>query len=276
LSSHSFSRFVYCDTNILSHVAKSHELWRPLSDYLMQHDLTLGVGSGQLAELTDADRLHDQLAAMFVCLPSALIKTPDVVLSEEVAAYPNHRRNPLLLYPLNALLGERDGPEQLRQYLGSPALRAARRGQQESARLAARRHAELKDNFPPARGGKYTRAQAGEFAWIHVVQWLSEEHLSFLKQFGSDASLLQVGTFASVRLSSLVLFYKYYLAGREPSRPSDFGDLAHLFAIPYCVMAIMERDLADTLRQIKRHDEVLAETTICDIDFFKLWTQPTI
>lgn len=104
-----------------------------------------------------------------------------------------------------------------------------------------------------------------------MVQWLADSHPSFLKQFESNVSALRVETFASVRLFALVLFYKYYLGGREPSRASDFGDLAHLFAIPYCPCAIMERDLANTLRQIKRHDDVLRTTEIYDIDFFRSW-----
>jgi hypothetical protein len=115
------------------------------------------------------------------------------------------------------------------------------------------------------------RSQAPFFAWVHAVQWLADTHPSFLTQFRPDASTLRADTFASIRLFALVLFYKYYLGGREPSRASDFGDLAHLFAIPYCSCAIMERDLANTLQQIKRHDDVLAATEIYDIDFFNSW-----
>ena len=257
--------------DILSHLARSNHLWPALNDYLLRHDLTLGVGSGQMAELADVDRLHERLATLFVCLPSALIKTPNAVLSEEAAAHPGRRADDLLLYPLNALLGEQGGPKGLQEYLSSPGLRAARRGQREAAEASRLRHSELKSNFPPSQDGKYTRRQASFFAWVHAVQWLADSHPSFLKQFESDVSALRVNTFASVRLFALVLFYKYYLGGREPSRASDFGDLAHLFAIPYCPCAIMERDLANTLRQIKRHDDVLATTEIYDIDFFRTW-----
>jgi hypothetical protein len=133
VSDHTFSRFLYCDTNILSHLATSKTLWPTLNAYLLRNDLTLAVGSGQLAELTDADRIHERLAMLLVCLPSALIKTPEAILSEEVAAYPGRRANDLLLYPLNALLGEPDGPKGLHDYLSSPGLRAARRGQREAA-----------------------------------------------------------------------------------------------------------------------------------------------
>lgn len=58
----------------------------------------------------------------------------------------------------------------------------------------------------------------------------------------------------------------------EP-RP-DFGDLSHLFAIPYCTVAIMERDLANVLQQIQRHDGVLHSTSVWNIDFFTTWPAP--
>lgn len=255
-------------------MAKSPDLWPLLFNYLAEHDLALGVGTGQFPELAEADRLHESLTTMLTCLPSALIKTPDTVLAEEVAAHPGRRTDSLLLYPLNALLGEKNGPETLRQYLSSPSLQHARRGQRELADQSLHQHAELKSNFPPAQGEKYTRAQANRFAWMQVVQWLAEAHTSFLKQFEADIQSLQVRSFPSVRLFGREMFFKFYLGGREPSR-TDFGDMAHLFALPYCNLVIMERDLASTLRQIKRHDEVLCTTDIHDIDFFKHWPGPT-
>jgi hypothetical protein len=70
------------------------------------------------------------------------------------------------------------------------------------------------------------------------------------------------------------VYYKYYLGAREPRRPSDFADLGHLYAIPYCHAAIIERDLANTLAQIKRHDRVLDQTEIYDLDIVSKWANP--
>jgi hypothetical protein len=162
----------------------------------------------------------------------------------------------------------------LEQFLSSDGLREARRGQLASASQLAARHADLKSNFPPSPDGSYTRAQAPVFAWTQTIQWLAENHRAFLQQFQANVSEFNDRTFRSVRLFALVIFYKYYLGRRDPRRTSDFGDLGHLFAIPYCTVAIMERDLANVLRQIKRHDNVLQSTTIYDIGFFDSWPAP--
>jgi hypothetical protein len=138
----------------------------------------------------------------------------------------------------------------------------------------ARRHAELKSNFPPSKTGKYTRQQADEFAWMMVIQWLASTHRDFLASFQNDIESFHPKVFLSLRLLAHVIFYKYYLGQREPNRLSDFGDLAHLVSIPYCELAVMERDLCNVLNQIKRHQDTLKSTVVRDIDFLKDWSWP--
>jgi hypothetical protein len=267
-TSHSFSRFAYFDTNILSELAKRPALWRPVSEHLIREDLTLAVSS-QIAELSDVSRLHEALSSMLVALPSAVIKQWDVVLDEEVEAHPLTRSEGLLLHPLNALLLESNGPAQIQKFLDSEDLREARRRQREAATRLPDRFVELKDNFPPGPGGAYVKNQAPLFASLLTMQWLASSHFYFLQQFRDDIRRFHDQTIKSVRLYALVLYYKYYLRNREPKRPSDFGDLFHLYALPYCALAVVERDLANVLTQIKRNDTVLDATDIRDIDFIR-------
>ena len=202
MTTHSFSKFIYCDTNILSHLAKQRARWAWFAEYLLERDLTLAIGS-QVAELADVQRLHQSLAQMFLSLPTGIVKSWDVVLAEEVAAHPNERRDTLLAYPINALLLESDGVEQIEAFLSSGALAEARQGQHRSAEQMAARHAELKPNFAPGPAGKCTRAQAAEFAWIQALQWLSTTHLDFLQQLQSDVASFNAATFRSARLFAL-------------------------------------------------------------------------
>jgi hypothetical protein len=270
MQEHTFSRFVYFDTNILSHLAKDKQLWSKLSEFLTQNDLTLAV-SVQVAELSDAKGLHQSLTELFVSVPSALVKSWDVILNEEVKAHPQKRTETLLTYPLNAVIFEQDGVQKLQDFFSSKNLSDARKGQLDHAQQYAKRHADLKDNYPPSKTGKYTREQADEFAWIQVMQWLGDTHRDFLAGFQNNIGNFRPEVFLSVRLFAHVIFYKYYLGRREPNKISDFGDLSHLFIMPYCELAIMERDLCNVLNQIKRHQDTLASTVVRDIDFFKTW-----
>jgi hypothetical protein len=266
---HTFSRFIYFDTNALSLAAKDPALWPTLINYLTTNDLTIAVGTAQVAELADATRLHSSLAQLLTQVPSALLKTPGQILSEEVAAHPSVRKETLLLYPLNALLAEPDGPRKLQQYLSSGALASARALQKALGELAPARHSALKANFPPPRSGTYTANQAGDFESAMVMQWLAKLHRPFLESFRNDASELRTEIFLSLRLFGLVIFFKYYLGRRQPATVSDFGDLGHSFFLPYCRMAILERDLGSVLKQIKRHCDVLTQTEIHTVELLR-------
>ncbi len=54
---------------------------------------------------------------------------------------------------------------------------------------------------------------------------------------------------------------------KSSQEDSDFGDLFHLFALPYCEEAVLERDLAETLRQIKRNHSILNSVEIGNIEY---------
>ncbi len=269
---HTFSRFVYCDTNILSFLARRQEAWPRLARRLIVNDLTLAIGP-QVAELADASQLHRALSAMFVAIPAAIIKTADLVFEEELRAYPHFRTDSLLSYPLNALLYEPDGLEQVAHYLASEPLRDVRRAQQASSRLMLSRHAELRANFPPAKSGRYERHQTEMFSFCHLVQYLAVKDAELLKSVSQDLASFEPSRFRSYRLLSLVLFYKYYLGNRDPVKLSDFADLFSLYALPYCEVVLMEKDLANTLAQIKRADPILANTVVGDIDTARKWIE---
>ena len=271
MSEHTFSRFAYFDTNILSHLSKNRQLWIKLFEFLTQNGLTLGIGGAQFAELSDAQNLHPNLAEMLVVVPSAIIKTWDAILGEEVKAHPRERTETLFYYPLNALIFEPNGIQKLQDFLSSNNLGDARKDQLAHAQKFAKRHAELKDNFPKSKSGKYSREQADEFASIVVMQWLGNTHRDFLAGFQNKIENFHPQAFLSIRMFAYVIFYKYYLGQREPKKLSDFGDLAHLCVIPYCELAIVERDLCNVLNQIKRNQDTLKSTVVRDIDFFKDW-----
>lgn len=264
---HTFSRFIYLDTNIVSHFVKNDASWTRFRDYLTESGLTLGIGGGQVSELSDAKSLLADLARFLVSVPTGILKNWDEIISEEVTAHPSPRTASLLMYPLNAILLEDNGFENLLKFLNSKALADARRDQIRHAKQMWAQHRKLKPNFPSSKSGKYERNQAGEFTEGQVFQWLSYGHRQLLKEVQQDVTKFNVSVFQSIRLYAYVLFYKYYLADREPRKLSDFGDLFHLFPIPYCEIAVMERDLANVLSQIKNTQEILGGTEIQTIDF---------
>lgn len=243
-----------------------------MGGFLSDNDLALGICGAQLSELADAPQLHQALVELFMIVPSALLKDWEDIRDEEVEAHPNHRKASLLKFKLNSLLFKPNGVEELLAFFGSTALREARNDQKRHAKRLRGRHEELKNNFPPSKSGKYIREQANEFATYIVFQVLGDTHSDFLNKFRNDVKDLHPEVFLSVWIFAQVIYYKYYLGGRDPKRMSDFGDLAHLALIPYCELVVMERDLCNVLNQIKKNGSSLASTEIRNIDFFQEWT----
>ncbi len=169
-------------------------------------------------------------------------------------------------YPLNALLGTLSFGE----YLSSPALAKARSEQRLTSQQWIERLDELKPTFPTAKSGNYTKGQADEFVWLLTIQELAVSHLEFLKAFKDDVSNLKIKVLLSILIMGYVVFYKYYLAGLKP-KASDFGDMFHLYDIPYCKLAIVERNMCEILNQIKKNHDVLDGVVVMNKDFLTDW-----
>lgn len=266
-----YSNFIYLDTNIISELVKSKIYCPSFANFLLSNDLCIAISDAHFAELYDFKYSYEELARFLLLIPSAMIKTRDKIIEEEIKSHPNKRTKSLRAIPINQLILEEDGHNKLMNYFSSYKLGRARKEQLQSAKKMLGVHKKLKPNFPPSSSGKYTKNQANDFADIITIQWLGVDHKKFLKPFIKNIKNFKPEIFLSIRIFAYTIFYKYYLQNREPNKLSDFGDLFHVFYIPYCKIAIMERDLCNVLNQIKQNSDILNDVKIENIDFFKDW-----
>ncbi|MCW5594122.1 MAG: hypothetical protein KIT07_03510 [Anaerolineales bacterium] len=260
-----YSRFAYFDTNIISYLAKEKNVWSKLRDFLFENNLTLAISGIHLAELSNVRRNHDDLKEMLLSIPSALVKNVDVVISEEIGAYPDDRDADLLYYPIQYALLQENGIRELEEQLGSYNLRKARVELDKQANSMAVQIMKLKQNFPTSKSGKYIREQGSQYSKEIVWQWLSKSHPEFTKN--TQKEQLDATRFKTVWVFSQMCFYRYYLNNRTFSKTSDFGDLHHCLLLSYCDLIVMERDLANLLKQIQKRNNQVLQAPIHDIDF---------
>ena len=256
----SFSNFIYLDTLVFKELVKNKGLVRPLFDFLRKEDLCIAVSQALWLELSPKKHTHQTIDAVLTCLPSAVIKKPDQVLTEESSSYPNMRKDTLLLSPLNALMGK----QIIQQKLSSVETANARTELLQYSRLMSQRLNQLKPNFPPP----YTLERAEVYAEYITIQWLLMELPSFMKQFSGDISRLNTDVFKSIKVFAYYTYYKYYNQDKEDFGQSAFGDLFHLYCMPYCHLVIVERDMCHILNQIKRRHRVLDGVRVKNIGFF--------
>ena len=271
-----YSNFIYLDTNIFGFVTEREELWTPLFDYCTSNDLTVAVSEANLSELSDVRYMHRNLMRLSLSVPSALIKPVDQLVGLEVASYPNKiTSGSILHYPLNLALVEANGPQNLQRHLSSPELRKGRADQITHAKQMPGVLSVAKSQNKPSVGDRYTPVDAEKYVSYGISYVLERDHRSFLRKLGKLPDIFPETTFRSLRLHFLGIFYEYYLWGKSSKQQSDFVDLWHLYHIPYCKVAIVERELCMLLKHIKRNHQVLSTTNVLDIEFIRQWEEST-
>ncbi len=123
---------------------------------------------------------------------------------------------------------------------------------------------ELKENFPPLHGESYTVEDASKFAFATSMDYFARQFPEFFKSkmnYFRKWSYTGLSSIFSLRLRSLFIFFKYYLHDQSPKR-SDFMDYAHVSYSPYCDVFVTERNVCNVLNHIKKHDDILANTSI--------------
>lgn len=255
-------KIVYLDTNIYSYLARNRNIWSKFLEYLKSNKYCIALSGADIYELIEAERLCDSIIELSQYFPTWFIKNWDDILREEIESHPNFRKFTILTKQIK-------NKWDVESYLRNNDLKKIRASHPFYAEQVPILLDKLKSNFPLSRNGKYTISQGAEFADYTLIQELGHFNIEFLKKFEDNVIDLKTEIFSSYRISALVIFYKYYLGGRKPNKHSDFGDLMHLYALPYCHLAIFERDLCNILNMIKTHEDILVQTEIRNIDFLK-------
>ncbi len=100
-----------------------------------------------------------------------------------------------------------------------------------------------------------------------MLEWISNHHSSWFLIVRLGDSL---EGYPSVSVDEPLIFYKYYIGKQQP-KPSDFGDMFQLYDLPYCKLVIIEKNMCEFLRQIKKNHDVLDGVTIMSKDQLKDW-----
>lgn len=104
---------VYLDTNIYGMLAEAPECWGRIRSWLLDNEYLLGLSGANALELVDARWLPHNLACLLISTPSVVLKTVDMLVDEEIGAYPAKRTTTDVLVPLLSQILEPDGPARI-------------------------------------------------------------------------------------------------------------------------------------------------------------------
>jgi len=268
-------KYLYLDTNILSELAKNENWWDSLKLFITDANLTLAVSGAQLAELSDAVHLHESITNLFWHVPTKAILTWDEILYRRLDEGNLYDPIEIGIFPY-LLRNMKDGnpKEQFRIGLSSQKMKEARDIQLSDAKKMQAQILKNKVGFSPNSDGKYKPTQAPEFARQLTIQFCqTSKHLPKKARAELVDLYNQAGNkidhFKAIEVYAHFIFYKYYIAGHSGKKLSDFGDLFHVFYMPFVSLAILEKGMAEILNQIKPNHSILDNVQIENIGYFR-------
>jgi len=266
----------YFDTNIYGILVQRPESWQSICTYLQDNGLLLGVSDVNVLELSSAPGLHRDLARFLLQIPSAWFKPATRLMSEEVQAYLDGGQVTPVVGPISSLVLESDDPvAYLEAFLRREVVVNTRSTMVRRKDEFERRIRETMDNFEPVTGDTYSEADGPYYAfqliWLQILCEDYPECAARVKnEMGIDWRPLPsiAPQLRGLWLFALAQFYRYYLHRRRPTG-TDYGDLIQTVSIPYCRVAVVERELSQDLSHIKGNDSVLQHTEIHDLGFLR-------
>ena len=258
---------IYLDTWVYRFLMDNTEFTPKMFKYLKENVLFPAVSDILLLEFSPIKQYIEKINYILCFLNSILVKSSEDILNEEVEHYPKEYTNTIIdpngyllsdLFELNT-----------KKHLSSNQTKIEWNKYNSDSRKMMPKLNEVINNYPVGKNGKYDKEQAEGFAELITIQWLCQAQPEFItSNFNKDTiSNLNVELFKGVQLYAYYIFYKYYIGKREPVKRSELGDLFHLSYIPYCKMAILERDQCSILRKIQKDYPILENVCIENKDF---------
>jgi hypothetical protein len=269
----------YFDTNIYRMLAERSDSWSPVREFLFGHNLVLAMSDVNVLELSDVSELHSDLARFLLGVPSALLKTANQIIEEEVQGYLSGATVNPLLGPISSLILESSDPVGflLERLFGDTAVRARRAEMRRGKQMFETRIGDTYENFPPVVcSDRYTEGDAEFYAFAQIyLQTLCKDWpecaRAVSKELDPASGKVPATAMARFRgrwLFSLVQFYRYYLHRREPDG-NDYGDFIQVLPIAYCRLAVVENELCNELNHIRSGGKALHHTSIRNVEWLR-------
>lgn len=260
---------IYLDTWVYRFLIDNKKYIPKMLEYLKTNVLFPAISDIIFAELNPHSEYHETLNALLPILNSVVVRNMEYILNEEVKDYPNVF-DESIMYP-NSFLSSQLFSSTIMEKLSSEYLTNDWKNFRGYAKQMERKLQDTMYNYPKGKNGKYSKEQAEDFTKLISIQWLSQTHPKFImSKFTSDSfNDFKNEVFKTLQLFGFYIFYKYYIGKRKLKKISDFGDLVHLYYIPYSEIAILERDQCSILRKIQNDYKVCKNIKIKNIDFIK-------
>ena len=260
-------KLMFFDTNILREIINHKEKWQSLSQYLKSENLVVVISAVQFIELYKVKRLHNVVADFLLETPSFMFKWWTEILRDEVEAFPHTLRvQHLTFLSFQEMFSLTNQGNKLRSVLEDPKIDLM----WEAMELEKRQFLPIMTLVPKTR--PKDQGFVDQDFELHnfgrILSDLRKVNQAFIDEKKDKLKPSDLEIFSGSFLRASFLYYKHVLKGAKPE-PSDLGDYYQTFYIPYCAIAVVEKDMAGILHLLKKERKLLPNTEIKSIRFIR-------
>lgn len=131
---------------------------------------------------------------------------------------------------------------------------------------------DLKPNYPP-KGSTYIAPEGIPFVRKATLQSTAERAPDWTRRMEDSGEAISAAAFPSVRMTLWTVFFRLYLARRQPE-PQDVFDVLISTPAPYLDAVVTEKHQAEIYRQVKKLDRIIDHLSVYTLR--DLRTQPDV
>ncbi len=261
-------KLILVDTNILSEVIKNRsEEFRKLLEWTTSEKAIVCFSLFTILEIRRVPEIHEQFLELFSKIPCIILKSHEQLLQDEVSVYPVFSKvNPVLVgFP--GVLAKANLREVLDKAFSEGQILSDEERWNLGRKEIVEGITELVKNFPPDKG-KYTKRKIREFVQLAGFQQIALRQQEFAKSIVASGRAVEIDSFPSIKITTLVVFFKFYVDSRQPL-VSDAFDIIIFSAVPYVDMIITENHFVAMMKKIKSQDKFVDHVEVFNINHLR-------
>jgi len=246
------------DTNAASEMVKYPDpVFRHFDEAMKPNKYIPCFSVFTILELRHREDVYKRFLETFSILPCFVLKSLDQLFQDELNSYPDFTRvspilvsSPGVLAPKNQKLADI-----LNLAFSMPEIQELENKWNSGKNSTLDGILSHVKNYPP-KGKKFTSEEIKSFVELAGFQQIAFRARNFAQQIIKGGNPVVVDSFPSIKMTALIVFYKFYTDQRRPLE-SDVFDIIIAATLPYVDVVVTEKHQAEVLKKVKQQDKFI-------------------
>ncbi|MDP2301652.1 MAG: hypothetical protein Q8N03_04410 [Ignavibacteria bacterium] len=213
-------------------------------------------------ELRSKQILYEKFVEFFSIIPLFILKTPDHILLDEYENYPFYKNIDPILFAFSFLKPEKDSLKNVltKLFCLPEIIQAEKDWKCKLKQDSLNSILSLKSNFVSSNK-HFNTSDAEKFYNDAFLQYITSQNPQWVISRMKKGESIDCDAFPSVKSALYTVFYRFYVADRQPET-QDIFDILIYNSVPYVDIVISENFQADILGKLKKNDKQFSHIEI--------------